>query len=197
MSAPNEGTNPWVSLAELLKSGISEAVLASAIEMVGIQTYDRFGRRVTAKDDGSEPTISKARALDLLAEHYSYLTKTQIPDDLASDNLISEETDFYEFGWPKDELPNFDGIESENTPRMIRGKKLLNIDGNVSLPKHRSYLLVIGSLFNLANRNKIKGKEVAYSHIVIEVEKMGSRISIDTVENMFKDLPNAIEARSR
>lgn len=196
MSAPNETNNPWVTLAELLKSGFSEAVLATSIEKVGIQVYDRFGRRVTANDEGSNHSLTKARALDLLAEHYAYLTKTHMPEELASDTLISEESDFYEFGWPKDEIPNLDDIESEITPRIIRGKKSLDLDATARLQKHRSYLVVINALLRI-NKSHPKNDPHIVSKIVKNADLFKVKISEDTVRNMFNDIAQVIEDKAQ
>lgn len=55
MSAPNDVGNPWLSLADLLRgkivTKIEVAKLATTIEQFGIQTYDRFGRRILATID--------------------------------------------------------------------------------------------------------------------------------------------------
>jgi len=67
MSAPNDEGNPWLSLADLLQEKRTVATLATAIETSGIQTYDRFRRRIQATDDDAESRVSKKRALDLLA----------------------------------------------------------------------------------------------------------------------------------
>lgn len=193
MSAPNESNNPWVTLAELLKSGVSEAVLATAIEKGGVYVYDRFGRRVVAKDDGPEPNISKQRALDLLADHYEYLTNTQIPDELASDNLFYDEPDFYKFGWPRDETPDLTNIEIEPVPTLVKKGKI-NLDAPPCLKKHRTYLVIIGALCNLA---KVKYSERGQSKALLgAIHDLNVGMDDQTLRTVLKDIDNAIEERS-
>ncbi len=196
MSAPNETNNPWVTLAELLKSGVSEAILANTIERDGVQTYDRFGRRrVAAIVDEFECTATKARALDLLADHYSYLTNAQMPDELASDALFQEEPDFYKFGWPKDELPNFYTINSEEVPKIVKKPKQIILASNAALQQHKNYLVVIAALFNFQG--------IAYddshitSRIVSHLDRLGISIDDETVKNMFNNIENAIKERKK
>ena len=67
MSAPEYPNNIWLSLHYLLsgKHEISAGVLASSIEKEGIQTYDRFGRRISANGESPESLRVKEHALDL------------------------------------------------------------------------------------------------------------------------------------
>ena len=53
MSAPEYPDNLWLSLhiCSLVVNTISAGVLASSIEKEGIQTYDRFGRRISANGE--------------------------------------------------------------------------------------------------------------------------------------------------
>ena len=190
MSAPNETTNPWVSLAELLKSGISEAVLATAIENGGIYFYDRFGRRVSAQENGPEPNILKARALDLLADHYSYLTHTQMPDELASDNLFYDEPDFYKFGWPNNEIPDLNKIESETPPNSIKKFKT-NLDDTACLKKHRTYLVIIRALCGLANIDY--SKRGHSKPLLGAIHDLGVDMNDGTLRSVLKDIDIAVE----
>jgi len=190
MSAPNETTNPWISLAELLKSGNSEAVLAAAIENGGIYVYDRFGRRISAKEDGPEPNITKARALDLLADHYSYLTNTQMPDELASENLFYDEPDFYKFGWPKNETPDLTKIESEASPSSVKKAKI-NLDATACLKKHRTYLVIIRALCGLA---KIEYSKRGHSKPLLgAIHDLGVDMNDGTLRSVLNHLDIAVE----
>ena len=104
----------WVSIARLLyqKNPIEIPVLAEAIDKHQVQTFDDTGRRILATDGDKSDILSKAYAKAWLSKLHSFKTDP-IPDeelekfydmqDVCSDPLDN-------FGWPRDELPDFTKI---------------------------------------------------------------------------------------
>ena len=191
MSAPEDPNNLWLSLHELLsrKNKISVGVLASSIEKEGIQTWDRFGRRISANGDSPESLRVKEEALDLLAQHYDNL------DSLEYENTFwrYENTPYELFGWPEDEAPDFSGYESESLPQAVMAshpmEKVPRIDAK------RTYLLILAVLFKEA---KIDFDSRGTAGLIARAtEELGSPVSEETVRNILKDIPEAIEYRRK
>jgi len=191
MSAPEYPDNRWLSLHELLtrKNKISVGVLASSIEKEGIQTYDRFGRRISSNGESPESLRVKEEALDLLALHYDNL------DSLEYENTFwrYENTRYELFGWPEDEAPDFSGYESESLPQAVMAshpmEKVPRIDAK------RTYLLILAVLFKEAKIDfDSRGTAALIAHAT---EALGSPVSEETVRNILKDIPEAIEYRRK
>ena len=173
----NEG-NPWLSLSDLLPRDIPVATLANVIESNGIQTYDRFGRRIPATDDGSDVKVSRARALDLLAAYYK---ETQDNYDLPPgchpkdnpDRWFEYDSPLIDFGWPADEAPDFDKVSQESRPAASKSGKP-NIDAPPSARARRTYITVIAALCVKAGIDyKIRG---AAQEIKQATEMIGARV---------------------
>ncbi len=108
----DEDGNPFVSLGDLLSKGRSVAVLATAIEKFKIYTWDRFGRF------GEANIEDKALALRYLASYLEWeldvdpQTNFHFKDDPLS-RTAGDANPFSQSGWHKDDLPDFDLLESE------------------------------------------------------------------------------------
>ena len=192
MSAPEYPDNRWLSLHDLLcfkEYKTSVGVLASSIEKEGIQTYDRFGRRISSNGESPESLRVKEEALDLLAQHYDNL------DSLEYENTFwrYENTPLELFGWPEDEAPDFSGYESESLPKAVMAshpmEKVPRIDAK------RTYLLILAVLFKEA---KIDFDSRGTAGLIARAtEELGSPVSEETVRNILKDIPEAIEYRRK
>ena len=191
MSAPEYPNNIWLSLHYLLsgKHEISAGVLASSIEKEGIQTYDRFGRRISANGESPESLRVKEDALDLLAQHYGNLDSLEYEKNF----WRYEDHPLALFGWPEDEAPDFSGYESESLPQAVMAshpmEKVPRIDA-----KH-TYLLILAVLFKEAKIDfNSRGTAGLIAHAT---EELGSPVSEQTVRNVLKDIPEAIEYRRK
>ena len=191
MSAPEYPHNLWLSLHDLLcgKHQLSAGVLASSIEKEGIQTYDRFGRRISANGESPESLRVKEHALDLLAQHYGTLDSLEYEKNF----WRYDDHPLELFGWPEDEAPDFSGYESESVPQAVMAshpmEKVPRIDA-----KH-TYLLILAVLFKEAKIDfDSRGTAALITHAT---EELGSPVSEQTVRNVLKDIPEAIEYRRK
>ena len=198
MSAPNDEGNPWISLADLLQKKITVAILATVIETSGIQTYDRFGRRILATDDNAESKVSKARALDLLASYYTEKLEAEegppyYPES-DPDRWFEYYSPLHEFGWPTDEAPDFGKIPAEAVPNSLKNKKH-NIDAPVETRTRRTYLTIIAALCKECNiDDQARG---ASQRIKVATEAIGAPVDDGTIQKILKEIPDALESRSK
>ena len=191
MSAPEYPHNLWLSLHDLLcgKHQLSAGVLASSIEKEGIQTYDRFGRRISANGESPESLRVKEHALDLLAQHYDNLDSLEYEKNFWRHEGHSLEL----FGWPEDEAPDFSGYESESLPKAVMASHLMEKVPRIDA-KH-TYLLILAVLFKEAKIDfDSRGTAGLIAHAT---EELGSPVSEQTVRNVLKDIPEAIEYRRK
>jgi hypothetical protein len=195
MSAPNNEGNLWLSIGNLLyKDRESVATLATAIEKFGIQTYDRFGRRVPANDDSPDVNVRKARALDLLASYYSFQNELESNPNIDPDSWYEYDSPLQIFGWPTDEAPEFDKIDTESAPDSVKPKGQ-NIDSPVPTRARRTYLTIIAALCKSCGiYPQDRG---AAQRIKESTEALGYPVDDGTIQAMLKDIPDALEARSK
>ena len=198
MSAPNDEGNPWLSLADLLQKKRTVATLATAIETSGIQTYDRFRRRIQATDDDAESRVSKKRALDLLAAyHAEQLEAAEVaPYHPESDpgRWFEYFSPLYEFGWPADEVPEFDTYSGEAVPEAI-ARSHHRMDDMVVTRTRRTYLTIIAALCKRCDINyQDRG---AAQRIKEATEDLGYPVDDGTIQYMLKEIPEALEARMK
>lgn len=194
MSAPDYEGNPWLPLADLLKMKTPVAKLATAIEKDGIQTYDRFGRRIAATDEDAEVEVSKAYALDLLAGYYNFAQNQHLYPPTNTEDWIESDSPLLNFGWPADEAPDFDKIEAEEVPRPPK-PPLRDMDGPVALVRRRTYLIIIASL---CKKYGLKYDERgAAQRIKNATETLGNPVDDGTIATILKEIPEAIKARSK
>jgi len=116
--------HPWLSLAELLfRRTISVADLTTVIEKVGVKTYDRVGRLITATEGGEDERTSQTHALYYLACYYGevsaaeYLPKGQHPSH-DPHRLLGEGSPLNEFGWVKPDVPDFAKIIADEVKQF-------------------------------------------------------------------------------
>lgn len=196
MSAPNDEGNPWLSLADWLRGKIVKkidvATLATTIEKFGIQTYDRFGRRIPATDEGHDAKASKARALDILAEYYA--EQNDVENDLNHDpdRWFEYFSPLYQFGWPKDEEPVSKSMLSESVPQSVK-PKIHRLDDPVQTRPRRTYLTVIEALCRKAGIDS--QKRGAAQIIRKATEECCSGVDDGTIETMLTEIPDALEVR--
>jgi len=196
MSAPDDDKNPWLSLHGLLlgENKISVGVLATAIEAEGIQTYDRFGRRISANGDSPESPHVKEEALDLLAEYYDGICRGDPESEEYRNNFfLYEEHPMLRFGWSTDEAPNFSGYESETPPQAVMASNSLE-----KVPRsdaRYTYLILLAVLFKEAEID-VRGHGTA-GIIAHATELLGSPVSEQTVRNVLNGITEAIEYRKK
>jgi hypothetical protein len=138
MSEPTDD-NPWVLLGELLSvRKVSVSKLAHAIREVGIETYNQHGIRIYATEGSKEDKTSKAYVLELLADYFKISDDPQPTNEQLADLHWSTEWDgpLNKFGWPMDELPDFndinpDYVTEQNALKPFKTKsKALEVDKN-------------------------------------------------------------------
>ena len=184
---PNDESNPFQSLADLILKNESIAILAEAIDSGGIYCWDRFGR--FKKDDKSY----KETALDLLAKHRDWERESAFSREEEQNPLEDYMHPLYGFGWAKKVLPKFDEIRK-------------NID-LVEPPKSKSavtkinnsYLLVIAAFGNKLNLDISKEGKVGGAvapRIKEIIDDFGSSLNVETIQKMLEKLPNAVDLKS-
>ncbi len=100
----------WISLERLLQSQ-PIPVLADAAKNHKLQTINSMGQRILATDGDVDDQKSKAFALEHLAGRYA-MQQDPGPDDyLIDERLEIEGSPLDLFGWPEDQLPNFNDIQ--------------------------------------------------------------------------------------
>lgn len=102
--------SPWVSLEHLLWE-YSIPVLAEAAEHHLLQTIDSTGRRILATESGQHDQKSKLFALAHLEKRYAMESDPGPEDDLYFEMIEIQGSPLDFFGWPEDQLPNFDEIQ--------------------------------------------------------------------------------------
>ena len=99
----------WISIERLLND-YSVPVLADAAKNHKLQTINALGQRILATDGDIDDKKSKAYALEHLASRYA-MQQDPGPDDyLVDERLEIEGSPLDLFGWPEDQLPNFNDI---------------------------------------------------------------------------------------
>ncbi len=194
MSAPDDEGNPWLSLADLLQIKTSVAILATSIEKSGIQTYDRFGRRIAATDECDESKVIKAKALDLLAGYYAYLNDSYSDPDLDPNPWFQCDSLLYDFGWPADESPDFEKNKAAGVPESVKTKKR-DHDALASTRLRRTYLTIIASLCKSCNIEH--QKRGASQRIMEATDKLGCHVDDGTIQSMLKEIPDALDSRMK
>lgn len=102
----------YISLVQLINTGVKISILATAIEKHGIQGWDRFGRfKAFTKDSAGDDALRYTKVLDALAAQHEW---DEAPANYRSP--IEEAEAFagsghpFEYGWLKSELPDFEAI---------------------------------------------------------------------------------------
>jgi hypothetical protein len=197
MSAPDWNENPWMSLADLLGDDTTEATLATVIDTFGIQTYDRFGRRIKATNDHPDENVRTSRALDLLASHYAYRRDPYAASrnpDFDPDAFDACDDPLNEFGWPTDEMPDFEKVVTERVPDSLRPKKP-DIDAVASLRVRRTYLTVIAAM---CKHGKLDPQGRGTAQRIMEMtDDLGAHIDDGTIQTMLREIPDALESRMK
>jgi len=107
---------PIVTLGELLRKNVSIATLAIAIEKPGIYGWDRYGSLGRANE------AQRNHALDLLAKQFKWMAdpSSRSVEDPRSPLELSEDFNgpFGSYGWPADELPDFEAIGQSQIKRL-------------------------------------------------------------------------------
>jgi hypothetical protein len=192
MSAPNDEGNPWLSLADLLRINTTVATLATAIEKAGIQTYDRFGRRIAATNEGPEERVSKSSALNLLALYYKSIATEPRDESFDPDSWYEYDSRLWEFGWPSDEAPDFAMYSGERTPDSLKPKNR-DYDAAVSTRPRRTYLKIVAAL---CKRCGIEYEKRGASQRIREAtEELGYPVDDGTIQAIIKEIPEALESR--
>ena len=194
MSAPNDEGNPWLSLRDLLRTNVSIATLATAIEQFGIQTYDRFGRRIPATNEPAESRVSKAGALDWLAEYYGGPYNRAGDGSPDPDAWFESGSPLHEFGWPADEAPDFEKFLSETAPKSFPEKRS-NMDAPVPARNRRTHLTIMAALCKSSGID-IRQRGAA-QRIKEATEKLGHPVDDGTIQTMLKEIPEALDNRSK
>lgn len=179
---PNDDTNPFTSLADLILDNESIAVLATAIENNRVYFWDRFGR--FKKADKEE---DKKDALDLLANFYDWDTRQEPPVEKSEFKF-----DWYNplklYGWAKEVLPNFDNIRE--TIDEVQPPQRKSAETN----RAKSYLILIAAL---CEKNKIDIMAPGtVTNLVKMTELTGATIGNDTVRSILKEIPDAINSKT-
>lgn len=178
----------FCSLFDLLSVDASVAVLATAIERGPIYRFDRFGRY------GSSSDADKAVALDLLAEARIERLFLETAEEW-TDNWLHDDDKYlvrpglHDFGWFPADLPNLDEILSGldlREPPQRRG----------ATTRARDTLLTMIAALS-ANCGINLDERGSASRIVEAMERIGTPASDDTVRTVLKEIPSAIERRSK
>jgi hypothetical protein len=129
------------TLAQLLETGHSTGVLATAIEKHGVYGWDRYGRfrhfKPSDQPSGASGEDYVGQALDCLA----YIAeRDEIPE--AHPELTAAQSGrarpWFNCGWPEDELPDLDSIEAQQPVAPPRPSSLAK--------KENSTLMVVAAL---------------------------------------------------
>ena len=193
MSAPSD-ENPWRSVVDLLKEKVPVSKLATAIEKEGVQTYDRFGRRIPVTKKDEKLTVIKDRALDLLANYYA-LTGLEglIPVSLDDDNFSDLFDPLQNFGWPKDDLPKFDKMPLEVEPEGIH--KSVALDSEPHIRTRHTYQTIIAALCEHSKINYLeRGVAVKIAKMTDEI---GASVSDDTIRSLLVGISEAVGTRMK
>jgi len=149
----DDNNEVFIRLGELLfESKLEPGTVATAIELYGVHTWDRYGRRRLFLPDTAEANL----ALDVLAGHYA-ATQRDVGDDSESDWGFDYQFEGDVFGWPADSAPNFNELQkkirtdpkpqrplhavgkSENANIGIIGGLLQYIRGELGNTKHPEF----------------------------------------------------------
>lgn len=100
----------WISLEHLLWE-YSIPVVAEAAENHLLQTINSTGRRIPATEGDQNDQKSKTFALAHLEKRYAMEKEPGPDDDLYFEMIEIQGSPLDWFGWPEDQLPNFDAIQ--------------------------------------------------------------------------------------
>jgi len=163
MSEDDWDTNPWVSVTELLGSKKTVAVIAHAVETLGIQTWDPYGRRVIVKPGTPDAFHSAEKLLDVLARYYDLISdptprtheeKLEILDFLDGEpgNPLNE------YGWRQDDLPDFRQLPEKDGVLSFQGGSIK--PSSAATPTRDStYLNIIGAMLDLMLEASSPGRQ--------------------------------------
>jgi hypothetical protein len=100
----------WISIERLLND-YPIPILAEVARNHKLQTKDSVGCRILATDGDTDDQKSKAYALKHLAARYAMQQDPGPDEDLFDERLEIEGSPLDLFGWPEDQLPNFNDIQ--------------------------------------------------------------------------------------
>jgi hypothetical protein len=124
----------FLSLKHCLDLGHSVGVLATAIETVGIFTWDRYGRFMAF----DKTSVEAADALDVLARFLAFL---ESPWDDDEPDLDDPDSVLSLCGWPRHQLPDL--AEDQSSPQRPRSTPAMTKTESSSLPIIGALLLFI------------------------------------------------------
>lgn len=182
------------TLFDLLTVDTSVGALASCIEKFGIYCWDRYGRFGPANE------ANTARALDLLAEAYTrrFAVETEQWIELAFTEEPIERPSLFDFGWFDDDIPTLEmiarDIEAESNKQGEPERKTPQRRGAET--KSRDTLLTIIAALSEQAGIDPSGRGAA-ARIAEAVERIGATIGDDTVRAVLKEIPNAVDRRSK
>lgn len=181
----------FVTLIDLLMKGTPVGVLAEAVELYGIEGWDRFGRLKSVK---AQHELA-VQALDALATVFAWYN---LPERAGSISPVEDAQEHPEsgsplyFGWGVATKPDFDAIKEglllrQNVSRKISGQASGTLKGQ------RMDLLLVGALYKF-----IKGDFSTDSHPSFESKKSLANIldekldgAAGTADSLVKKLKRA------
>lgn len=172
---PSDEGNPFCSVRQLLDIGESFGDIATAIETVGIYTWDRFDRYRKYSVGSAEVR----QCLNFLASELE-LRKSGFD---VSDIRENFEDELEDFGWAASALPAKQASSvqsSSNVPAVLKPKEKMTL------------LLIISALLNEAG---IPPDRTAASTIARYADQNGVIVTAETVRKVLKEAGDARQRR--
>lgn len=130
--------------------------------------------------------------MDILAEYYAEQNDDENGLDRDFDRWFEYFSPLYQFGWPEDELPDFENVSFENVPQSVK-PKIHRLDDPVQTRPRRTYLTVIEALCQKAGIDR--KQRGAAQKIRKATEEIGSCVDDGTIQKMLMEIPDALESR--
>jgi len=192
MSESHSNDREFVFVGDLLRKGTAVDAIATAVEIKGVYTWDRFGRFGEAADGNKDDPSSKEYLLCSLADYYELSMKPQRTDydSMHLEWMVDDpESSLFHFGWWPEDLPKFDNLLKETgqinppprpkreparqsaTARLIKGLVVLNYGKSM-----------------IEDLNKEKSKRL--SEIKRDLELKGFAFDEKTLRQYLKNIPD-------
>lgn len=186
---------PFRSIYDLASPKVSAAAIATAIDVVGVYTWDEFGRYLKAKD-GNDPDdpLSKAFVLQHLAGYHDACCQ---PELSASEGwlqwMIEDETHpLRQFGWLESAVPDFKALYAD----FLTAQHGKAVAPQKPAPAPQSKVLLLLKGFVVLNygadivQDLNKPRSTRLSDIKEDLEQKGFAFDEKTLRRYLKDLPD-------
>ena len=191
----------------MIVDGIPIPVLASAVERVGVQGRDKFGRlrSYQGEDDPNIASVLTALGVEFEAPWYAMVDwggKADTSDASSAEIhkiFCSDEDGFLLWGWQQAALPDFKAIRIDDPPAGVPQNASASFGALGGLTKGDNYnMVLIGALLEVIDGTAGSSKHSDFEHnrqfaAFLEEQFQGAAGRKDALERKFSNAKTALK----